>query len=298
VIEKAGEIIPQVVEVKTGSRPEGAEPFAVPQKCPICESPVVKDEAGVYVRCPNPNCIGQLKERLRYFAGRGQMDIERLGTSLIEQLVDGGLVKGFADLYRLTSEDLTALERMGEKSAENVLKGIEASKTRPLWRFLTALGIRHVGSQSAQVLAEHFGSLEVLRATSQEELEQIDQIGPVMAESIYAYFRDPQHQALIDDLLSVGVRPEAQARRQSGGALKGKTIVVTGSLEHFTRQQAQQAIKAAGGKASSSVSKKTDFVVAGTDPGGKFDKAQQLGVPIIDEAKFRQMISGEVASGE
>jgi len=298
LIEKAGEIIPQVVEVKTDVRPVEAEPFAVPQSCPVCDSPVVKDEAGVYVRCPNPHCLGQLKERLRYFAGRGQMDIERLGTSLIEQLVDSGLVRGFADLYRLKMEDLTALERMGDKSAQNVLKGIEESKTRPLWRLLAALGIRHVGSQSAQILAEHFGSLEALRAAGQEELEVIDQIGPVMAESICAYFQDPQHEAVVDDLLAVGVKPPIAAQRQSSGVLEGKTVVVTGSLENFTRQQVQQAIKAAGGKASSSVSKKTGFVLAGTDPGGKLEKARQLGVRVIDEQEFMRILSGEDTSGE
>ncbi len=292
VIEKAGEIIPQVVEVKTERRPPGARPFEVPKKCPVCDSEVVKDEAGVYVRCPNPQCSGQLKERLRYFAGRGQMDIERLGVSLIEQLVDRGLVQGFADLYRLRKEDLAALERMGEKSAQNVLDGIDDSKARPLWRFLAALGIRHVGSQSAQVLAEHFGSLAALREASREELEAIDQIGPVMAESIYAYFREPRHQAIIDDLLAAGVEPQAEAARARTGAFSGKTVVVTGSLEYFTRQQAQQAIKDAGGKASSSVSKKTDFVVVGAEPGSKLDKARELGVTVIDERQFMEMLSG------
>ncbi|HPC95647.1 MAG TPA: NAD-dependent DNA ligase LigA [Sedimentisphaerales bacterium] len=293
VIEKAGEIIPQVVEVKKQRRPKGAKPFEVPKKCPVCDSDVVKDEAGVYVRCPNPNCSGQLKERLRYFAGRGQMDIERLGASLIEQLVDRGLVEGFADLYRLRKEDLAALDRMADKSAQNVLDGIEASKRRPLWRFLAALGIRHVGGQSAQILADHFGSLEALRNASLEELEAIDQIGPVMAESIYAYFREPRHCAIIDDLLAVGVRPQAEAAKPRTGALSGKTVVVTGSLQNFTRQQAEQAIKDAGGKASGSVSRKTDFVVAGAEPGSKLDKARQLGVTVIDERQFMKMLSGE-----
>ncbi len=292
VIEKAGEIIPQVVEVKTERRPPGTKPFEVPKKCPVCDSEVVKDEAGVYVRCPNPQCSGQLKERLRYFAGRGQMDIERLGASLIEQLVDRGLVQGFADLYRLRKEDLAALERMGEKSAQNVLDGIEDSKIRPLWRFLAALGIRHVGGQSAQVLAEHFGSLTALREASREELEAIDQIGPVMAESIYGYLREPRHQAVIDDLLAAGVEPQGEAGRSHTGVFSGKTVVVTGSLENFTRQQAQQAIKDAGGKASSSVSKKTDFVVAGAEPGSKLDKARELGVTVIDERQFMEMLSG------
>jgi DNA ligase (NAD+) len=298
LIEKAGEIIPKVVAVKKDERPAGAEPFAVPETCPVCDSPVVRDEEAVHIRCPNPECVGQLKERLRYFAGRGQMDIERLGTSLIEQLADSGLIKSFADLYRLKMEDLTALERMGDKSTQNVLKGIAESKTRPLWRFLAALGIRHVGSQSAQILAEHVGSLEALRAAGQEELEVIDQIGPVMAESIVAYFRDARYQALLDDLLAVGVKPQAEVPRRVGGAFEGKTIVVTGSLEHFTRQKIQQAIKAAGGKASSSVSKKTDFVLAGKDPGSKLEKARKLGVKVIDEQQFMQILSGEEKSGE
>jgi len=293
VIEKAGEIIPQVVEVKKQRRPKGARPFEAPKKCPVCDSDVVKDEAGVYVRCPNPDCSGQLKERLRYFAGRGQMDIERLGASLIEQLVDGGLVDGFADLYRLQKEDLAALDRMADKSAQNVLDGIEASKRRPLWRFLAALGIRHVGGQSAQVLADHFGSLEALRNASLEELEAIDQIGPVMAESIHAYFREPRHRAIIAELVAAGVRPQAEAAKPRTGALAGKTVVVTGSLEHFTRQQAEQAIKDAGGKASGSVSKKTDFVLAGAEPGSKLDKARQLGVTVIDERQFMKMLSRE-----
>jgi len=298
LIEKAGEIIPKVVEVKKDDRPDGTEPFAVPETCPVCDSPVVRDEEAVHIRCPNPQCVGQLKERLRYFAGRGQMDIERLGTSLIEQLADSGLVESFADLYRLTMEDLTALERMADKSAQNVLKGIAESKTRPLWRFLAALGIRHVGSQSAQILAEHFGSLDAVRAAGQEELEVIDQIGPVMAESIAAYFRDARYQALVDDLLAVGVRPKAEVPRRVGGTLEGKTIVVTGSLEHFTRQKIQQAIKAAGGKASSSVSKKTDLVLAGADPGSKLEKARKLGVQVINEQEFQRILSGEEKSGE
>jgi len=293
LIEKAGEIIPQVVEVKKDRRPDGVEPFPVPEECPVCDSPVVRDEAGVCVRCPNPQCPGQLKERLRYFAGRGQMDIERLGTSLIEQLVDEGLVRSFADLYRLRIEDLTALERMGDRSAQNVLDGIEASKTRALWRLLAALGIRHVGNQSAQILAEHFGFLEALRAAGQDELEVIDQIGPVMAESIYAYFRDARYRPVIDELLAVGVQPQAETRARSTSIFEGKTIVVTGSLEHFTRRQVQQAIKEAGGKASSSVSKKTDFVLAGKDPGGKLDKARRLGIEVINEQQFEEMLSGE-----
>jgi DNA ligase (NAD+) len=293
MIEKAGEIIPQVVEVKKEFRPAGTEPFAVPKKCPNCGTAVVKDEAGVYVRCPNPDCFGMLKERLRYFAGRDQMDIERLGVALIEQLIEAGLVRSFADIYRLKKEDLMALERMGEKSAQNVLDGIEASKTRPLWRFIAALGIRHVGGQSAEVLAEHFGSLDAIMNACQEELQAVDQVGPVMAESVYRYFQNPRHRVVIDDLLAAGVRPQPPAPKKRTGGLQGKTVVVTGTLKGFSRQEAEQAIREAGGKTSGSVSKKTDFVLAGEDPGSKLRKAQELGVEIIDEERFQKLLAGK-----
>lgn len=290
-IEKAGEIIPKVMAVKAELRPAGAESFEIPTKCPICDSAVVRDEAGVHVRCLNPHCSGQLKERLRYFAGRNQMDIEHLGISLIDQLVDTGLVKSFADLYRLKKDDLVSLERMGDKSARNVLDAIEGSRTRPLWRFLAALGIRHVGSQGAQILAGCFGTLEAIRRAEQADLEAIDQIGPIIAESVYAYFADDAHGAVVDDLLAVGVEPEPEVQGPKTGAFEGKTVVVTGTLEQFTRQQAKQSIKEAGGKATGSVSKKTDFVLAGADPGSKLEKARQLGVPVIDETQFMEMLS-------
>jgi len=293
LIEKAGEIIPQVVEVKKEFRPEGAEPFPVPKKCPNCGTEVVKEEGYVYVRCPNPDCYGQLKERLRYFAGRDQMDIEHLGIALIEQLIETSLVKSFADIYRLRKDDLLGLERMGEKSAQNVLDAIEASRTRPLWRFLAALGIRHVGGQSAQVLADHFGSLDALMNAGQEELQAIDQVGPVMAESVYQYFRNPRHRAVIDDLLAAGVRPQPAAPKKWTGNLQGKTVVITGTLKDFSRPQAEQAVREAGGKTSSSVSKKTDFLVAGEDPGSKLQKARVLNVEIIDEERFKRWLAGK-----
>jgi len=291
VIEKAGEIIPQVIEVKKELRPAGTKPFKAPQKCPNCGSVVAKDEDGVYIRCVNPDCSGQLKERLKYFAGRGQMDIENLGTALIEQLIETGLVKNFADLYKLQKSELAGLERMAEKSADNVIRGIEASKTRPLWRFIAALGIRHIGGQSAQILAEHLGSLDALMNATQEELGSIDQIGPTMAESVYEYFRNPANRAVIDQLLAAGVRPQQpKARPQRKGKLAGKTIVVTGTLENFTRQQIEQAIRQAGAKSSSSVSKKTDFVLAGENPGSKLDKASELGVKVINEKEFLELL--------
>jgi DNA ligase (NAD+) len=290
LIEKAGEIIPQVVEVKKDLRPAGAKPFPVPTVCPNCGTKVVKDEAYVYVRCPNPECTGMLKERLRYFAGRDQMDIEHLGVALIEQLIASGLVTNFADLYRLTKDDLLALERMGDKSARNVLDAIEASKTRPLWRFIAGLGIRHVGGQSAVILADHFGSLEAIMNAGLEEVDTIEQVGPVMAESVYQYFRDPRHRKVIDDLLAAGVRPQPPAMKKATGKLQGKTVVVTGTLKSFSRQEAEQAIREAGGKTSGSVSKKTDYVVAGEDPGSKLEKARSLGVEVIDEERFRKIL--------
>ena len=290
VIEKAGEIIPQVIEVIKSLRPEGTAPFKIPRTCPNCGSQVAKDEDGVYVRCPNPDCLGQLKERLKYFAGRGQMDIEHLGPALIDQLIETGLVKNFADLYSLERAQLSTLERMAEKSAENVVNAIAESKTRPLWRLVAALGIRHIGGQSAQILAEHFGSLEKLVNATQQELEEIDRIGPTMAQSVYEYFRDPENCLVIEQLKAAGVKPEPPQVRRSRSPLAGKTIVVTGTLEHFSRQQIEQAIRRAGAKASGSVSKKTDYVLAGQDPGSKLDKAKKLGVQIVDEQGFMKII--------
>jgi DNA ligase (NAD+) len=288
VIEKAGEIIPQVIEVKSKASAKGAV-FEIPKTCPICGSATAKDEDGVYIRCVNKACPGQLRERLKYFAGRGQMDIEHLGPALIDQLIENGLVENFADLYKLSKEQLAGLERMAEKSAANVIDAIEESKTRPLWRLIAALGIRHIGGQSAQILAEHFGSLAALMAASEDELAEIVQIGPTMAKSIYEYFHDPENQSVIKRLLDAKVKPE-RPRTQRSDKLGGKTIVVTGTLENFSRQQAEQTIRQAGGKPSSSVSKKTDFVLAGENPGSKLDKARKLGVEVIDEKQFLEMI--------
>jgi DNA ligase (NAD+) len=288
LIEKAGEIIPQVIDVKkkaTGDVPV----FKVPKTCPICGSAVAKDENGVYIRCKNPDCTGQLKERLRYFTGRGQMDIEHLGPALIDQLIETGLVKNFADIYKLTKEDLVELERMADKSAQNVIDSIEASKTRPLWRFIAALGIRHIGGQSAQILAEYFGSLDALISADQQQLAEIDQIGPIMAQSVNEYFHDPKNISVINEFLSAGAKLQKPAKRRSD-KMAGKTVVITGTLENFTRQQAEQAVKQAGGKTSSSVSKKTDFVLAGENPGSKLDKAHQFGIKIINEEDFIKML--------
>jgi DNA ligase (NAD+) len=289
LIEKAGEIIPQVIEVNKQQRPANATAYQIPIQCPECESAVAKDKNGVYICCTNSNCRGQLTERLKYFAGKGQMDIENLGAALIEQLVETELVKNFADLYKLQEHQLANLERMGEKSAANVVEAIDKSKTQPLWRLIAALGIRHIGSQSAQILAGHFDSLQNLIDSDEETLAAIDQIGPIMAASIYEYFRNPDNCKVIDELLAAGVKPE-QPQSPRSDKLVGKTFVVTGTLEKFTRQQAQQAITDAGGKASSSVSKKTDYVLADKEPGSKLRKARELGVEVIDEEQFIEML--------
>ncbi len=289
IIEKAGEIIPQVIEVKKELRPHGAKPLAVPTKCPVCGSKVQKDPDGVYIRCLNRACVGQLKERLRYFAGRDQMDIESLGEALIEQLVDSSLVNSFADLYKLTKDQLMGLERMGPKSAANVVEAIEKSKKQPLWRLVAALGIRHIGSQSAQLLTEHFDSIEELMDASMEKLQGIAQIGPTTAESIYEYFHHPQNRKVVEELLKAGVRPE-KPKAKKASKLADKTFVITGTLEGMTRPQAEQAIRDAGGRTASSVSKQTDFVVVGKEPGSKYDKAVQLGVKIISEKEFMGML--------
>jgi len=300
IVEKAGEIIPQIVKVTGTARAEREAAFSIPETCPVCGRPVEikatrrKGPEGVErdyttVTCTNSECTGTLRQRLEYFVGRGQMDIDGMGPALIEQLVDSNLVLSFADLYSLRFDQLVQLERMADKSAANVLASIEESKTRDLWRFIAALGIRNVGGQSATILANEFGSLERLMDTSVEELQAIDQIGPVMADSVYDYFHNRQNRAIIDAALAAGVAPTPPKKKKSR-ALAGKTIVVTGTLAHFTRQQIQEAIADHGGKAASSVSKKTDYVLAGENAGSKLDKARQLGVEIIYEQQFKQMI--------
>ncbi|MDH7598819.1 MAG: NAD-dependent DNA ligase LigA [Sedimentisphaerales bacterium] len=294
LVEKAGEIIPQVVEVLQEFRPPDAKPFPVPTRCPECGHKVVKDEGGVYIRCSNPDCPAQLKERLRYFAGRDQMDIENLGPALIDQLVDSGMVKNIADIYYLKKEQLLSLERMAEKSATNILNAIEASKTRPLWRFIAALGIRHIGRQSAQILAEHFGDLDSIMKASQDELASVDQIGPAMAQSVYEFFRDPKNKATVRQLLAAGVRPQPALRPKArSGPLAGKTVVVTGSLKSFTRQGVLEALRTAGARPAESVSRKTDYLVVGAEPGSKLDKARALGIPILTEEQLVQMLGGK-----
>jgi len=292
VVEKAGKIIPHVVRVEKHRRRRRLPKFHFPTHCPVCGERLVRDEGGVYIRCLNPSCPAQLKERLRYFASRNAMDIEGLGDKLANQLVDDGLVKQFSDLYELSAEQLIKLERMGKKSSEKLLAGIEASKHRGLERLLGALSIRHVGQRVAVILARHFRTMDALQKAKVEDLAAIDEIGPVIAKSVVEFLLNPHAQETIRRLAALGVEMNAIGPPpESKGPLAGKTIVVTGTLKRFTRDEAHELITRLGGRPTSSVSKKTDFVVAGEHPGSKYDKAKQLGVPILDEVEFEKLVA-------
>lgn len=298
IVEKAGKIIPHIVRVETHRRDGTEQPFTFPTHCPECQTEVVQDEGGVYIRCPNPDCPAQLREGLRYFASRAAMDIEGLGIKLIEQLTEARLLTSFADVYRLRDRraELLQLERVGEKSVDNLLAAIEASKQQPLWRLLTALNLRHAGVRTSKLLAERFGSMDALASASEAELAQVDEIGEVIARSVHQFFASEYGRRIVSELKELGLNmgseadaAAASAKNQSG-RLAGKTLVVTGTLTRFTRDEIQELIQQHGGRASSSVSKKTDYVVAGTDAGSKLTKARELGVPVVDEEGFLKLI--------
>lgn len=296
VVEKAGKVIPHIVRVELHERKTELPKFPFPKKCPECETPAVRDEGGVYIRCPNVECPAQVREKVRYFATRNAMDIEGLGDKLVDQLVANGMVKNVADLYRLTVEQVTDLERMGKKSAENLIKGVEASKDRGLAKLLNALSIRHVGVRVATVIAQRFGSIEAMQAASEEEIANTEGVGEIIAKSVFQFLHDPQNEKVLKDLVELGVKTtEEIVARPTEGPLVGKTVVVTGSLEHFDRNAIQELIVKLGGKASGSVSKKTDFVVAGAEAGSKLEKAQSLGVKVLTEAEFIALIGEEGA---
>jgi DNA ligase (NAD+) len=294
VVEKAGEIIPYVVRAEAGARTGSEQVVKPPTKCPVCGSPVKKDQGGVFIRCTGTDCLGRLKMQLLAYGKRNAMDIEGLGEEIVNQLVESGLVRRLPDLYRLTEDQLLELERMGKKSAQNLLQGIAASKDRGLTRVLTGLAIPHVGDTVADLLAEEFGTIDALMGASVERLQQVKGIGQVLAESVYHYFHSPNGQRTIEDLRSLGVQLKQEARpspAQAGGTdLTGKTFVVTGTLEHFSRQDIEDLIKKLGGKATGSVSKNTDYVVAGANPGSKLDKARQLGVKVLNEKEFEKLV--------
>lgn len=297
VVEKAGKIIPHIVRVELTERPKNSKPFHFPTQCPECGTKLEKDEGGVYIRCPNLLCPEQVKGRLHYFASRSAMDIEGLGDKLVDQLVTANLVRDFADLYELTSPQLLELERMGEKSATNLLAAIEESKQRGLARLLNALSIRHVGSRVAAILAEEFGTMEKLQAATVEELSDINDVGEIIAQSIYEFLHNDFGSKAIDRLAEVGVAMEVEQVDSEATTLDtfaGKTFVVTGKLEKYTRDEIHSLVEKHGGRASSSVSKKTDYLVAGEKAGSKLEKAQKLGVEVLSEVEFQKLLtSGE-----
>jgi DNA ligase (NAD+) len=291
VVEKAGKVIPHVVRVEKHLRPDDAREFVYPTHCPACGTKLEKDEGGVYIRCPNFSCPAQLGERLLYYASRSAMDIEGLGEKLADQLVASELVKDFADLYELTEEQLTELERMGEKSAQKLIANIGGSKSRGLARLLNALSIRHVGTRVAATMAGHFGSMGDLVAATEEELSDVEDVGPVIAESVYGLLHSKRGERMIRRLQEVGVEMTApKTPRKAAGALTGKKLVVTGTLTKYTREEIQELITQHGGRAASSVSKSTDYLVAGENAGSKLEKAEKLGVKVITEDEFEALV--------
>jgi DNA ligase (NAD+) len=290
IIEKGGDVIPKVSQVVLDERPPDLAPFRMAEHCPVCGTRLVKDEGEVQSRCPNYDCPVQVQRRIEHYASKGAMDIDGLGTQVVKQLLDAGLIRDPADLYRLEAAQIAELERQAEKSAENLVNGIAQSKTQPLFRLIFGLGIRYVGIGVARTLAKRFGSLDALSQATQDQLEEIDEIGPRIAQSIVDYFADPVHQDLIERLKAAGINVRNTATEAASQHLTGKTFVVTGTLTSMTRDQVKEKILEHGGKVSGSVSKKTDYVVVGENPGSKYSKAQEFGVKILDETSFEKIL--------
>ena len=290
-VERGGDVIPKVAKVIDDDEkkyPRGKVEIEIPEKCPVCGNKVVRSEGEVDYRCVNANCPAKLMGTILHFASRGVMNIDGMGDALATQLTEGGLVKNVADIYRLTKADLLSLERMGDKSAQNILDEIENSKKLPLERVIYGLGIRMVGERTAQFLAEHFGSMEALEQAGVEELQNVDEVGPRIAESIVEFFSIPANRKLIERLGEAGLAFKGK-KKERGTKLAGKTFVLTGTLPKLTRDEAKKMIEDAGGKVTGSVSKKTDYVVAGADAGSKLDKANELGVAVIDEEEMEKL---------
>jgi DNA ligase (NAD+) len=294
VVERAGDVIPDVVRVLAEKRSGKERVVPLPETCPECGSPVVRLEGEVVPRCQGLSCPARLRESIKHFASRTGMDIDGLGDRYIDQLLRLDLVDSVAGLYTLAKEDLFRFDRMGDKLADNLLAAIDASRRRPLPRFLFALGIRHVGQHMAKVLGRQFGSLENLGQASREDLLAIHEVGPQVAESVVNFFRSPRNLDILRQLRAAGVVPETEKRR-AGGPLSGKTFVFTGALARFSRKEAQERVERLGGRAAGSVSKKTDYVVAGEEAGSKLDRARQLGVSVLSEEDFLQMMEKEEA---
>jgi DNA ligase (NAD+) len=288
-VERGGDVIPKVTRVvEDKDHPRGDKLIHVPEKCPVCDTKVVRTEGEVDYFCVNANCPAKLRETILHFASRGVMNIDGMGEALVNQLTDRGLVKNVADIYKLTKNDLLSLERMGEKSAQNILAEIEASKKLPLERVIYGLGIRFVGERTAQFLAEHLGSMDALMNASEEELQQVNEVGPRIAQSIAEFFQEPRNRELMERLGKAGLT-FAGAKKERGTKLAGKTFVLTGTM-NLPRDQVKKAIEDAGGRVSGSVSKKTDYVIAGTDAGSKLDKAKELGISVIGEQDLDEIL--------
>lgn len=291
IVRKAGEIIPEIVRRAGDGHAEGSLPYRMPTACPACGAPVVRDAGGdgAAVRCVNPACPAQKMRGIIHYASKGCMDIDGLGPQVIAALLTAGLISDVADLYSLTAEGIASLDRMGEKSAANLIAAINASKERGLERLLCALGIRQVGEVAAAAIARKFGTLENVRAASFEDFAEVPDIGDITAENLIEFFANPENNARIDRLVAAGVRTDA-VKTVTRDTLTGKTFVLTGTLPHMTRQEASDRIEAAGGKVASSVSKKTSYVVAGEEAGSKLTRAQELGIPVIDEAALLDLL--------
>jgi len=288
MVERGGDVIPKVVKViEDKDHPRGNRKFHMPERCPECQGHIVRVEGEADHRCVNANCPAKLRESILHFAARSVMNIEGMGESLVNQLADRGLVKDIADIYELNKDKLLTLERIGDKSAENLLAEIEQSRKLPLERVIFGLGIRFVGERTAEFLSEHFGSMDALMQASVEELQEVNEVGPRIAESIHEFFAEPPNRKLVDRLSKY--LTFTGKKRQRGTALAGKTFVLTGTLANYSRDDAKRMIEDAGGKVTGSVSKKTDYVVAGADPGSKLDKARELGVAVIDEKEMEKL---------
>jgi DNA ligase (NAD+) len=290
VVQKAGEIIPQIIRVVAEKRTGGEKPFEFPTSCPVCGAPVERPEGEVDSRCAGYWCGAQVRERVKHFATRQAMDIESLGPALVNQLLDSNVITDYADLYYLKMEDILPLERMAEKSARNLIDALDKSKSQSLDRLIFGLGIRHVGQRAAQLLAEHFGSIDALAAATEDELTQVSEIGPTVAKSVTSFFSQEETKRVIEKLRAAGLNMKMEASAATGPrTLEGKTFVLTGALTR-PRDDIKRLIEVAGGRVSSSVSKKTDYVVAGQDAGSKYDKAVSLGVPVIDEKTLDELL--------
>jgi DNA ligase (NAD+) len=289
-VERGGDVIPKVTHVvEDKDHPRGHKSFQMPDKCPVCSTKVVRTEGEVDYRCVNANCPAKLRETILHFASRGVMNIDGMGDALVNQLTDRGMVKNVADIYKLTKNDLLSLERFADKSAQNILDEIENSKRLPLERVIYGLGIRFVGERTGQFLAEHFGSMDALMNAGQEDLQEVNEVGPRIAESIAEFFREPKNRELVKRLRESGLTFMGK-KKERGTKLAGKTFVLTGTLAYYTRDQAKSMIEDAGGRVSGSVSKKTDYVVAGEDAGSKLDKAKELGVKVINEKELDELL--------